>query len=50
MAGGGGSPRLYQNADFLIAYFGCVTKKLCAPKIEQGLCPFFVGKEVTPGP
>ncbi len=33
MAGGGGSPCLYQKADFLAADFGCVTKKLCAPNI-----------------
>jgi hypothetical protein len=30
MAGGGGSPRLYQNADFITADFGCDTKKLVA--------------------
>jgi hypothetical protein len=33
--GGSGSPRIYQNAVFLMADFGCVTKKLCAPKNEQ---------------
>jgi hypothetical protein len=27
-AGGGGFPRLYQNADFLTADFGCVTQKI----------------------
>jgi hypothetical protein len=27
MAVGGGSPCLYQNADFLMADFGCVTHK-----------------------
>jgi hypothetical protein len=50
MAGGSGSPRLYQNADFLTADFGCVTKKLCTPKIEQEFMFIFVGKAVTPGP
>jgi hypothetical protein len=38
---------------FLTADFGCVMKKSCSPKMEQeycSLCPFFVGKAVTPGP
>jgi hypothetical protein len=58
VASGGGGGRLVA-ADllvfirmliFLTADFGCVTKKLCAPKIEQeSLCPF-VGEAVTPGP
>ncbi len=36
---------------FFTADFDCVTKKSCAPKIEQeSLCQFFVGESVTPRP
>jgi hypothetical protein len=33
---------------FLTADFGCVKKKCAHPK-HMSLCPFFVGKAVTPG-
>jgi hypothetical protein len=48
MAGGGGSPRLYQKLIFLTADFGFW---LCHKKMvrAQNLCQYFVGEEVTPG-
>jgi hypothetical protein len=40
MAGGGGSPRLYQNADFLLtADIGCVAKTSYSPQ-KTGLPSF----------
>jgi hypothetical protein len=35
MAGDGGSPQFIRMLIFLTSEFGCVTKKLCTPKIEQ---------------